>query len=247
MRSVSGRRLGFKSSWRKRMGIEPTNPSLARRFIGFEDRGRHQSDARFRYGNYTGIPGTPTRMVTTVVAMEWQRQPSRTPLRLSSLQRCLQTRQRRRGAAQLALPNSEHDPAVPSKSLRRPTIALNVASDLVSPTCTIRLEHASLTRVSVPEAPVDEHQNSFASPREIRPTFDGVLLPTPAANALRSKECEECKFGRRVARGADALHEFTPRESAECGLSTFRATPLVHSGHGAARSNVHRRRAAVGE
>jgi hypothetical protein len=26
----SGRR------WRKRMGIEPTNPSLARRFIGFE-------------------------------------------------------------------------------------------------------------------------------------------------------------------------------------------------------------------
>ena len=36
------------------MGIEPTNPSLARRFIGFEDRGRHQSDAHFRWRSYTG-------------------------------------------------------------------------------------------------------------------------------------------------------------------------------------------------
>jgi PAS domain S-box-containing protein len=34
------------------MGIEPTNPSLARRFIGFEDRGRHQSGTRFRVRSY---------------------------------------------------------------------------------------------------------------------------------------------------------------------------------------------------
>ena len=30
------------------MGIEPTMPLLAQSIIGFEDRGRHQSDARFR-------------------------------------------------------------------------------------------------------------------------------------------------------------------------------------------------------
>ena len=36
------------------MGIEPTNPSLARRFIGFEDRGRHQSGTRFHAESYTG-------------------------------------------------------------------------------------------------------------------------------------------------------------------------------------------------
>lgn len=29
------------------MGIEPTMPLLAQSIIGFEDRGRHQSDARF--------------------------------------------------------------------------------------------------------------------------------------------------------------------------------------------------------
>ncbi len=34
-------------TWRKRMGIEPTMPLLAQSIIGFEDRGRHQSDARF--------------------------------------------------------------------------------------------------------------------------------------------------------------------------------------------------------
>jgi hypothetical protein len=34
------------------MGIEPTKPLLAQSFIGFEDRGRHQSDARFHRGNY---------------------------------------------------------------------------------------------------------------------------------------------------------------------------------------------------
>jgi len=35
------------------MGIEPTMPLLAQSIIGFEDRGRHQSDARFHRGNYT--------------------------------------------------------------------------------------------------------------------------------------------------------------------------------------------------
>ncbi len=30
------------------MGIEPTMPLLAQSIIGFEDRGRHQSGARFR-------------------------------------------------------------------------------------------------------------------------------------------------------------------------------------------------------
>lgn len=33
--------------WRKRMGIEPTKPLLAQSFIGFEDRGRHQSGTHF--------------------------------------------------------------------------------------------------------------------------------------------------------------------------------------------------------
>jgi hypothetical protein len=35
------------------MGIEPTKPLLAQSFIGFEDRGRHQSGTRFHRGNYT--------------------------------------------------------------------------------------------------------------------------------------------------------------------------------------------------
>ncbi len=39
--------------WRKRMGIEPTKPLLAQSFIGFEDRGRHQSGTRFHRGSYT--------------------------------------------------------------------------------------------------------------------------------------------------------------------------------------------------
>jgi hypothetical protein len=30
------------------MGIEPTKPLLAQSFIGFEDRDRHQSSARFQ-------------------------------------------------------------------------------------------------------------------------------------------------------------------------------------------------------
>jgi hypothetical protein len=30
------------------MGIEPTKPLLSQSFIGFEDRGRHQSGTRFR-------------------------------------------------------------------------------------------------------------------------------------------------------------------------------------------------------
>ena len=45
---------------RKRMGIEPTMPLLAQSIIGFEDRGRHQSDARFHRGNYLEIAGPPT-------------------------------------------------------------------------------------------------------------------------------------------------------------------------------------------
>jgi len=35
-------------TWRKRKGIEPSDPSLARGSIGFEDRGRHQSGTRFQ-------------------------------------------------------------------------------------------------------------------------------------------------------------------------------------------------------
>ena len=34
---------------RKRMGIEPTVPPLARSTIGFEDRAAHQSQMRFRW------------------------------------------------------------------------------------------------------------------------------------------------------------------------------------------------------
>lgn len=41
---------------RKRMGIEPTEPPLSRSPIGFEDRGRHQSCARFRRRIYTRNP-----------------------------------------------------------------------------------------------------------------------------------------------------------------------------------------------
>ena len=37
------------------MGIEPTKPLLAQSFIGFEDRGRHQSDARFRPRYHTAF------------------------------------------------------------------------------------------------------------------------------------------------------------------------------------------------
>lgn len=33
---------------RKRKGIEPSEPLLSQSSIGFEDRGRHQSDARFQ-------------------------------------------------------------------------------------------------------------------------------------------------------------------------------------------------------
>ncbi len=39
--------------WRKRKGIEPSKRTLARRFIGFEDRGRHQSGTRFHWRSYT--------------------------------------------------------------------------------------------------------------------------------------------------------------------------------------------------
>jgi len=42
------------------MGIEPTKPLLAQSFIGFEDRGRHQSDARFHRGSYTEIASAQT-------------------------------------------------------------------------------------------------------------------------------------------------------------------------------------------
>jgi hypothetical protein len=45
---------------RKRMGIEPTKPLLAQSFIGFEDRGRHQSGTRFRRGSYTQTTCAPT-------------------------------------------------------------------------------------------------------------------------------------------------------------------------------------------
>jgi hypothetical protein len=37
------------------MGIEPTKPLLAQSFIGFEDRGRHQSDAHFHAQNHTAL------------------------------------------------------------------------------------------------------------------------------------------------------------------------------------------------
>lgn len=43
--------------WRKRKGIEPSEPSLARGSIGFEDRGRHQSGTRFHRGAYTEAEG----------------------------------------------------------------------------------------------------------------------------------------------------------------------------------------------
>lgn len=39
--------------WRKRKGIEPSVPPLARSTIGFEDRGRHQFGTRFRRRGYT--------------------------------------------------------------------------------------------------------------------------------------------------------------------------------------------------
>ena len=45
---------GATQPWRKRKGIEPSDPSLARGSIGFEDRGQHQSSTRFRGGPYTG-------------------------------------------------------------------------------------------------------------------------------------------------------------------------------------------------
>ena len=45
------------------MGIEPTMPLLAQSIIGFEDRGRHQSDARFQSGNYTESKESPMRTV----------------------------------------------------------------------------------------------------------------------------------------------------------------------------------------
>src|SRR5687767_1595584 len=41
--------------WRRRMGIEPTVPPLARSTIGFEDRGWHQSSTRFRAQNHTAF------------------------------------------------------------------------------------------------------------------------------------------------------------------------------------------------
>lgn len=43
------------------MGIEPTMPLLAQSIIGFEDRGRHQIDARFHPASYTETASGPTR------------------------------------------------------------------------------------------------------------------------------------------------------------------------------------------
>jgi len=42
------------------MGIEPTKPLLAQSFIGFEDRGRHQSGTHFHTRGYycRGMPAT---------------------------------------------------------------------------------------------------------------------------------------------------------------------------------------------
>ena len=37
------------------MGIEPTKPLLAQSFIGFEDRGRHQSGTRFQMRYHMGV------------------------------------------------------------------------------------------------------------------------------------------------------------------------------------------------
>jgi hypothetical protein len=42
------------------MGIEPTKPLLAQSFIGFEDRGRHQSGTRFHRSSYTETPFAAT-------------------------------------------------------------------------------------------------------------------------------------------------------------------------------------------
>lgn len=46
------------------MGIEPTMPLLSQSIIGFEDRGRHQSDTRFHCGNYTEIGFRQTLLIT---------------------------------------------------------------------------------------------------------------------------------------------------------------------------------------
>src|SRR5882757_6962260 len=43
----------YRIAWRKRKGIEPSEPSLARGSIGFEDRGRHQSGTRFHAHSHT--------------------------------------------------------------------------------------------------------------------------------------------------------------------------------------------------
>ncbi len=50
------------------MGIEPTKPLLAQSFIGFEDRGRHQSGTHFRARYHTAL-GERQGMARTVA---WQ-------------------------------------------------------------------------------------------------------------------------------------------------------------------------------
>ena len=47
------------------MGIEPTKPLLAQSFIGFEDRGRHQSGTRFHRASYTETCEEPTEAPRT--------------------------------------------------------------------------------------------------------------------------------------------------------------------------------------
>lgn len=54
------------------MGIEPTNPSLARRFIGFEDRGQHQSSARFHGRRYTEKTARSARRLDRPVRRDGQ-------------------------------------------------------------------------------------------------------------------------------------------------------------------------------
>jgi len=71
--------------WRKRKGIEPSKPLLAQSFIGFEDRGRHQSGTRFRPGGYTDLDrdaaawaaerqvGSVTRPMNRMVPVTWSK------------------------------------------------------------------------------------------------------------------------------------------------------------------------------
>src|SRR5258706_5917528 len=51
------------------MGIEPTMPLLAQSIIGFEDRGRHQSDARFHARIYHALMRRTSLSLAVVAAL----------------------------------------------------------------------------------------------------------------------------------------------------------------------------------